>query len=152
MNSKEFIEAIKIAVYQSAVKSTIEHLKRPAGRRPNPQDVELSKWYNNLTAENQEQVRKIIDSASQQATYNFLLVLDHLSFLEDVGEKGTLELMYKKGDESVLLNNFYEESLTNLFKEWNYSFLLIHKDISMKDFKILFKVNLKDMSVNLKSC
>jgi hypothetical protein len=44
-----------------------------------------------------------------------LTVLDGLRAIEDEGEKGTLELYFRKGGHSVLLNDSEDELLHDIF-------------------------------------
>jgi hypothetical protein len=117
MKAEDFVEAVRIAVYEDAVKGIIDYLRKPPGRRPDPQSVELSAWFNRLKSADRDALEKVADLAARQATYNFLLVLDGLVAIEDVGPKGELELIFRKGKTRLRLNDKSGEQLTALFKE-----------------------------------
>jgi hypothetical protein len=116
MNTSEFMQSIKVAVYKAAAAGTVKVLKKPPGRRPDPGLVACSQWFKTLKPEDRDVVAQVIDMAAGQATYNFLLALDGLIALEPPGPKGKLELFFNKGGTSVRLNSESEELLTSLFK------------------------------------
>jgi hypothetical protein len=117
MNQRDFVRAIKTAVYKDAAKGTIDALQKPPGRRPDPELVELSEWFNGLSSKDQDTCARAIDSAARQATYNFLLVLDGLAAIEPAGPKGRINVLYENGDTSTRLNNENADQLSFLFKE-----------------------------------
>ena len=117
MNARELTRAIKLAVYQTAVKGTVATLVRPPGRCPDLDLVTCSEWFNKLKPEDRDIVVRIVDMSAAQATYNFLLALDGLIALEPAGPKGKLELFYNNGKSRVRLNDEGEEQLCVLFKE-----------------------------------
>jgi len=116
MNTQTFTQAIKKTVYDAAAKGVVEVLHKPAGRRPDPELVRLSQWFNSLNAQDQQAVARVANLAADQATYNFLLVLDGLVTVEPVGEKGKLELFYDNGKERTQLNDENTDQLSSLFK------------------------------------
>ncbi|MDQ8727232.1 hypothetical protein [Bradyrhizobium sp. LHD-71] len=117
MNQREFVRAIKVAVYKAAAKGTIDAFRKPAGRRPHPELVELSAWFNGLSAKDQDTCARAVDFAARQATYNFLAVLDGLAAIEPEGPKGKIDLLYEKDGASTRLNDEDANQLTFLFKE-----------------------------------
>src|SRR5262245_45270248 len=117
MDTSEFVEAIRVAVYKAAAKGTMSTLAKPPGRRPHPDLVTCSNWFNGLKPEDRDFVAWIVDMAAKQATYNFLVALDGLTALEPPGPKGKLELFFSKGGVRVRLNDEREEWLSSLFKQ-----------------------------------
>jgi len=117
MNTKDFVEAVRAAVYNSATKGTVDVLKRPPGRSPDAELVKLSEWYHQLIFEDRENIAQVADMAAKQATYNFLLILDGLLVVEAVGEKGKLELSYDDGSTRTRLNDENFSQLSSLFKQ-----------------------------------
>lgn len=117
MTSQEFVNAIKIAVVSDSVKAVDEVLQEPPGRAPAKNLVEMSKWFNDLSPNDRDMVISIVKYAVESTTFGFLCVLDGVRAIEGVGEKGVLELHYKKGNETVWLNNPKDEYLHNLLKE-----------------------------------
>jgi len=117
MNASHFIDVIRTEVLQSAAEGTISLLKRPPGRRPDPALVELSKWYNALSESDQRRVVEIAKISSHGAVFGFLTILDGLRAIEDGPDKGMLELRYRKGEQSVILNSPDEPPLHDLLQQ-----------------------------------
>ncbi len=116
MNTKDFVEAVRAAVYNAATKGTVDVLERPPGRSPDAELVKLSEWYHHLISEDRENILRVADMAAKQATYNFLLILDGLLTVESVGSKGKLELSYNDGSARTRLNDESANQLSSLFK------------------------------------
>jgi hypothetical protein len=104
MNKQEFAAAIRTEVRDSAVEVTLARLEKPAGRRPSPDLVSLAEWYGGLSDLNRARVAEVAAQAAHAAAFGFLVVLDGARAIESTIEKGALELWYKKGDQSILLN------------------------------------------------
>lgn len=117
MNAAEFVAALKTAASEAAANGTLEVLRRPPGRRPDPSLVGVSEWFVGLSPEDQRGVAAAIDLTARQALYNVLLVLDGLLTLEPYGDKGELRLTFDDGSSQQLLNDPDGEELTVLFKE-----------------------------------
>lgn len=116
MKTTTFVAAIKRVVQQTAAKSTVSLLEKPAGRQPSSENLRLSAWFNGLSSEDQAMVKSVVDLAAGQATYNFLLVLDGLLAIEDGQEKGRLDLFFVKNGARTWLNDPASEELTVLYK------------------------------------
>ncbi|MBX3373174.1 MAG: hypothetical protein KF817_05010 [Phycisphaeraceae bacterium] len=116
MNSHDFVRAITTVVYSAAVKGTLDVIESPPGRRPDPRLVELSQWFHSLSSEGRMAIVEIVELAANQATYNFLLVLDGLLTLEPIGAKGNLELFHVQGGARNQVNSMDGEQLSTLFK------------------------------------
>ncbi|MPZ41623.1 MAG: hypothetical protein GEU95_26980 [Rhizobiales bacterium] len=117
MNQRDFVRAIKTAVYKAAAKGTIDLLRKPPGRRPDPELIELSEWFNGLRSKDQDTCTRAVDFAARQATYNFLLVLDGLVAIEPAGPKGRIDVLYENGGTPTRLNDENADQLSFLFKE-----------------------------------
>ncbi len=115
MDQEKFIEAIKVAVIESGKKSMQSILISPPGRQPNEKIVQLSNWFNNLTAEDKNRVREIIAESIDTAVFGFLCVLDGVKAIEDGREKGTLALYYEKDGIRRLLNDPDDDYLHDIF-------------------------------------
>jgi hypothetical protein len=116
MKARQFVRAIKAAVCEGAANGTVSALTEVPGRRPDPNLVASSSWFKQLKQEDRDEVVRLIEMASVQATYNFLLVLDGLISLEPPGPKGRLELFFSDGKVRNHLNNIMGEQLSSLFK------------------------------------
>lgn len=119
MERTEFVSALETVACQGAIKGVVSSLVQPAGRRPNPELLKLSEWFRALAAEDKQAVNRVIEMTASQALYNVLLALDGLVAIESAEEKGVLELIYRKGEEVIRLNNPDEEALSSLVKELN---------------------------------
>lgn len=111
MTREEFIRVVKIQTSDSAVSGTIAGLRQPAGRKPNERDVVLSEWFNRLSSHDQIMVEQSLRKAAELAIFSFLGVIDGISAIEDDDEKGELVLLYKRNNETTLLNDSSAESL-----------------------------------------
>jgi hypothetical protein len=115
MNSEIFIEAIKQVVRDSTVKGTEENLIKPPGRQPKKELVLLSNWYNSQNSDNKKMIKNIIQLSVDASIFHFLCVLDGVATIEDVEEKGTLELYFVKDKEKILLTDPNEEFLHDIY-------------------------------------
>jgi len=117
MNSRQFVESIDEVVRKGTVRSSIQLLKHPSGRKPDPSLKMLSEWFLALSKDNQDKVQSIVDMTARHAAYSVLAILDGIAAIEPVGPKGNLELYYDDGTKRTLLNDKHLEELTVLFKE-----------------------------------
>lgn len=115
MNNEEFVNSIRINVSEASINSIETILKMPPGRKPKPELVELSNWYNNLDNKSSDYISSVIKIAIEQAVFNFLCVLDGVSAIENIEEKGTLKLFYEKDNNSILLNNPDNDYLHDIY-------------------------------------
>jgi hypothetical protein len=116
MDTEKFVEAIRAEVYQSAQRECIELLtKGPYGRKPQPDLVALSEWFNELPDRDRAMVKKVAKEASHAAVFGFLCVLDGVRVIEGYGPKGDLELVFVKDGSRTLLNPQPGEMLHDVF-------------------------------------
>ncbi len=114
MNGREFVEAVKLSVRDSAITSTIRQISDPSGRQvPRKQRIRAD-WFNSLDKADQDMVKSVIQEAVHQAVFGMLAVLDGVRPIEDAGEKGCLELWYI-GKEKKLLNKKNKILLHDLY-------------------------------------
>ena len=114
MDRENFIEGIK-KKRDYAAEGVEENLKSPPGRKPRIRDVHLSKFYHSLTEEQKNNLQEVIKESIDMGLFSFLCVLDHVSFLEDTPEKTQFELYAVKNGERILLNDFSQEDLHDLY-------------------------------------
>lgn len=114
MNKHKFINSIKEVVVGGSVKAIESNLIFPHGRSPQQKLLELSNWYNSLDDSSKKMALKLVQEAVETSVFGFLCVLDGVSVIEEIGEKGTLQLVYisPKG-ESILLTD-EDEYLHNI--------------------------------------
>jgi len=104
MTPEEFVEAIRTAVHESAISGTESSLLGPQGRRPAAGDVELSRWYCELSSEDRVHVNTVIRHSVHSAVFGFLCVFDGVRAIE-AESKGRLELVYVKDNDRRVLNS-----------------------------------------------
>ena len=114
MNRDIFINEIK-KLRDSCGGGVIENLDSPPGRKPRASDLKNSAFYHSLTVAQKETLLKIIYESIDMGLFSFLCILDHVHFIEDTKEKTTFELYAVKGGKKVLLNDFNDESLHDMF-------------------------------------
>lgn len=115
MNQHDFVNMIRVAVEEAASKGVIDALRFPPGRRPDPQLLNLSNWFNGLSEEERSYLFKVVQMTAQQTVYNLLLLLDGLLAIESGPDKGRIELTYNRGAARVILNDS-DKLLSDLFK------------------------------------
>ena len=92
-------------------------MKKPPGKRPDPELVKLSKWFAGLDGENQDQAVKAMDMAAAQSLYNVLLVLDGLLAIAPSNPRQEVHLEVLDGVARRRLNDPASQQLSALFKE-----------------------------------
>jgi hypothetical protein len=117
MNQQEFIDAIREVTVEGSVNAVTSLLKAPPGKKPDSKYVELSSWYNNLTPADQDMISKIVSESANMGVFSFLCVLDGVSAIESVEDKGKLVLNYEKNGIITRLNGQDGEYLHDLFVE-----------------------------------
>lgn len=83
MNADEFAEGIYLVAYESAVQGVIKVLSQPPGRRPRPELVKLSVWFNGLSEGDQERLADVVRLAADHAIFGVLAVLDGVRVLDE---------------------------------------------------------------------
>jgi hypothetical protein len=116
MKSDEFVKVIKEVVKNSAISGTLKNLELPPGRKPAKELIELSNWYNKLDNKNKMMLQRVLDMATDSCMFGFLAVIDGVRSMEDVKDKGELELYYVNGGIKERLNNPNEEYLHDIYK------------------------------------
>jgi hypothetical protein len=109
-----------ISYLNESRKSIVEDLmsiyEKPPGRKPHQKLLEISKFYHSLSKEeDKEAFKKALDDAACTSIFGILCILDHVRFLEDTEEKTTFELYAVKEEKRILLNEFEDEPLHDMF-------------------------------------
>ena len=113
MTQQSFVSALREQVCNGAVQTVLAALARPSGREPSQHDVQLSTWYIQQPSADQDRIREIIEEAVEQATFNFLAVLDGVAPVRSGPAR--IELSVADGDSRILLNSASGEELHRLF-------------------------------------
>ena len=109
MNADEFVDAVHVAVYKSAINAVLRALTNPPGRSPRPHLVELSSWFNGLSDDDKAQLRGVVRLAVDQAVFGMMAMLDG----ERTIDNAHTELYLRTGD-GTLLNE--QHDLHELFQ------------------------------------
>lgn len=115
MNKEEFIKLIKSEVSDSAVKSILDNLIDPPGRKPSPELLAQSKWYKSLPKEHKTVMHQTITEAVDEAVFGFLCVIDGVRSISSRGETNNLELYHANNTTKVLLNSEEGECLHDIY-------------------------------------
>lgn len=116
MNSAEFVGAVKTVCSDGEAEGIIRSFRNPPGRRPSNRSMRLSKWFQQLSVNDQEMLREALTDTAERVVFGIMCVLDGARAIESGPEKGSLELYYVKGDQRVLLNDPQNEELHHLFQ------------------------------------
>lgn len=114
MSPKYFVEILRKIVQEQSVNDTIENLQDPPGKKPPQELLELSVFYNKLSEEQKDALKKILHQTAEMTFFGLLCVLDGVRAIESGEDKGSLELWYRKEEETILLNDPDEEYLHDL--------------------------------------
>jgi len=115
MEGSEFVEAVKRYVRDQSIEDNLDLFSDPPGRAPQPELVQLSKWYNALDDHGKEMVRRVVRESVDAGLFSLFCVLDGVRTIEDRDPKGEFKLYYVNGEEKVLLNDFDKEFLHDLY-------------------------------------
>jgi hypothetical protein len=120
MTKKEFISAINATVVHESISSVEKNLVAPPGRQPSEQLIKLSHWFNGLNEKDKSYVKDLITESVEMATFSFLCVLDGVRAIDNYNSERenllpALILKYKKGNQTVWLNDPEDDYLHDLF-------------------------------------
>lgn len=114
MDSREFVDLLKIVVRDAAAAEELNVLHKPPGRLPPSEILERSAWYNSLADDQKKILASIVLDVADRAVFGFLCVLDGVRAIENPPDQGRLEIRYVK-DTVTLLNPPDEEMLHDLW-------------------------------------
>jgi hypothetical protein len=114
VNRERFVDAIRLAVQDTAKTSTLSLLTRPPGRKPDAALLGLSAWFNQLGFQDRQNVEHVVEMTAHAAAFGILCVLDGARAIEDGPTKGTLDLRYRRDDVDISLNDDNGEVLHEL--------------------------------------
>jgi hypothetical protein len=76
MNAREFVDAIRKVVVAATGPSIVTILRRPAGKRPSLELVELSRWYNGLPETDTQMIDRLLALSVRHAVFGVFEILD----------------------------------------------------------------------------
>jgi hypothetical protein len=91
LDRESFVRAVFDGVYLAAIRDVRSILRKPPGRKPSPELVKLSQWYNSLGEDNQGCVDRVIADVADGAVFHFLAILDGVKPITD-GNEETVEI------------------------------------------------------------
>lgn len=115
MSPKYFVEITRKVVHEQAVNDVIETLLEPVGNKTSQENVQMSAFYGSLTEEQKGVFNRILLNTSEMTMYGLFCVLDGVRAVENGENKGSLELWYRNGEFTQLLNDPDDEFLHDLF-------------------------------------
>jgi len=116
MNPEAFISIVKQVVELNSMDNVIKNITQLSGAKVDHRYKYLVEWYKDLDDEGRECVKQIIREAVSTTLFGFFCVLDGVRAIENGPDKGRLELYYVKENEKILLNDFNEEFLHDIYK------------------------------------
>ena len=114
MTAEEFVQAIDLAVAKVEYDIILRYLTNRDSVRNWPKYQKLNDWFNHLSADDQEKISILLKDAIRFALAGFFLVLEGDRQIEGIGEKGQLQLIYKKGELEINLN----DPINNIYGEF----------------------------------
>jgi hypothetical protein len=101
MNTDQFIEGVRVAVYHAAIRGVLKDLAESAGKPPWRDLSELSSWFEGLPTRDKDKVAGIVRHTAYAAVFSMMAVLDGVSAIDDQAT----ELHLRTGDGTVLNEN-----------------------------------------------
>lgn len=115
MTQEQFVDALKIAVAESSVKSVVATLEDPPGRKPRELYKKLSEWYKGLDPKSKDMVVDVVKLSVDHGVFGLLCVIDGVRAITDGDKSGEFVLSYKDDDGEFILNNPNEDYLHDLY-------------------------------------
>ncbi|WP_289044029.1 hypothetical protein [uncultured Aliiroseovarius sp.] len=110
--ASKFVADLKASVSLEVPRTVQESLREPVGRRPDPNDVVLSEWYNGLTEYDKKMIGTVVEEATRMTLFSVLTILDGADVISEELREYDLRLTIKKGDEEILLSSTKEGAST----------------------------------------
>ena len=117
MNARDFVNGVRAVVLDGAVRAIRQTLEKPPGRRPKREWVEISDWYNSLSASDRAMVLRVVTSAAHAAVFNLFALLDGVTTIEDDPVKGNFILLFRGAATDTILNDPRGVMLHDLLNE-----------------------------------
>jgi hypothetical protein len=103
MNQNEFVDSLRNEARDAAASDVLDLVKKPPGRRPSANLLELSKWYHSLNDTEKNCLEAFAKLVSHHAVFGVLAILDRVRAIEGMGEGDRLELRFVHGNEVTFL-------------------------------------------------
>ncbi len=102
MTPEEFVEILRLVAVEQSAEATLNVLPEPPGRKPRPEDVRRSQWFNSLDDPDQEMVAEVARAAAFTSAFALCNILDGTKAVDP--DHGELRLLYvaPDGTETVL--------------------------------------------------
>lgn len=115
MDGREFVNAVKEVVSDSAFAGVISCASDPPGRRVSPEDKARAEWLRSLGADERRMLDSILKEGIDLAVFGLFCVIDGVRAVEDGPDQGDFELRYIKNGVSVVLNGEDTPDLHDLY-------------------------------------
>jgi hypothetical protein len=76
MNAQDFVDAIRKVVVDATGPSIVTILRRPPGRKPAAELIELSHWYNGLSDDDRTMIDRLLGLTVRHSVFGVFEVLD----------------------------------------------------------------------------
>lgn len=114
MTSRYLVEILKKVVLDASVDDMLSILENPPGRNPSKKLLAQSSFYEELSELQKSKLKELLEETAEMTLFGLLCVLDGVRAIENRENKGTLELWYRNGDATFLLNDSDGEFLHDL--------------------------------------
>jgi hypothetical protein len=98
MNTDDFIDGVYEVIYQGSIRTSLQELADPPGRRPRRDLAEISSWYNGLSAQDKDKIEDVVRLTVYGAIFQMMAALDQVIKIDDEGT----DLHLSTGDGTVL--------------------------------------------------
>ncbi len=93
MTPQELVDGIRAYVMETAVSKALSTIETPPGQAPDPQLIELSRWFSELSEKERAMLRNALGLTARSAVFGLLCVLDGARKVVDA-QPGDFELSY----------------------------------------------------------
>ena len=116
MTPDNFIKGLKFAIEDQGIKEIIQSLKKPAGKSPRMNLVELSNWYSSQKLADKNKIEEVVAESVKTTMFGILCALDNVRKIDD--DNGWFELNYvsEKDDQVTCIKSASFGSLHDVYR------------------------------------
>jgi hypothetical protein len=100
MKPEDFVRALKSECSEAAVEDCLSNFSHPPGRAPRPELVQIAKWFQSLSPEDQSCLRLALQQVADATLFGVLCVVDGVRVIEDSEEKSDFVLTARRSGAS----------------------------------------------------
>jgi hypothetical protein len=106
MTPDDFVRALETSCREGAVDDCVTSFLKPSGRKPRQSLVQLSQWFNSLSASERKFVVRAMREAADATLFGVLCVIDGVRSIEPMGQRSEFKLTATRdGVESIISPN-----------------------------------------------